>query len=613
MSAQAAVPSQAALDLAKQARNTGLFAALGRDPNGTWLDNPGAILTSGPEAAEFLHGQITNDVTGLAKGAGNFNARATKAGTLVQLFSTHRLPEDYAPGDAVLLLLERPRVAALQADLDKYNFTDAKLEDVSEQLRWFALQGPQAPAVAVAALRASGAENWAAAPEGSSRVLAGDGLPDKTLVICRSLTGDPGYLFALPSNSPDACEAFEMRLAQASKDAGLAVLEGVNVAEVLEILRVEAGQVRIGADVLPMDRVVPETGLEQEVVSYSKGCYLGQEVIARIRTYGSVNQALRGLIFDGANADILAALPAPGTELVLADGKKAGQWASRTYSPTLGAPIAFAFLDRNHRTQNQVLEIPSASGALKARVRMLPFYRAADRKSRAAFLHDRALQLFSNHKDEEAVHLLEEALRLDPAFNEAYEALGVILGRSERFHEAIDIFKRLEEVAPDEPMVHTNLSYFYMRLGDKETAENHKAQATVKKFGQFAGEKAAEAKAAEELVAKKEDAVRKKAMFEEVLEIDAEDPLALFGLGNALLTLEDYAGAERAFAKASETQKDNSPAYLAHGKALEKLGREADAAAVYKKGIEVASKKGDLMPLKDMEHRLLLLGAAKRG
>jgi tetratricopeptide (TPR) repeat protein len=121
-----------------------------------------------------------------------------------------------------------------------------------------------------------------------------------------------------------------------------------------------------------------------------------------------------------------------------------------------------------------------------------------------------------------------------------------------------------------------------------------------------------EQQAAAEEQKKREEALRKKAMFEEVLEIDAEDPIALFGLGNALSALGEWAKAEAALAKACTVQKDNSPVYLAHGKALEMLGREADAIAVYKAGMAVASKKGDLMPLKEMERRMILLEAGKK-
>ena len=202
-------------------------------------------------------------------------------------------------------------------------------------------------------------------------------------------------------------------------------------------------------------------------------------------------------------------------------------------------------------------------------------------------------------------------MRLDPSFSDAYEALGVILGRSERYHEAIDIFKRLEEVAPKEPMVHTNLSLFYMKIGDKEAAEVELAKGTVKRFGEIANQKDMERKLAEEIQKRKEDAIRKKGMFQEVIEIDAEDPIALFGLGNAHATLEEFAPAETAYAKATQVQPDNSAVYLAHGKVLEKLERLEQAMAVYETGMQVASKKGDLMPLKEMEHRLLLLRSAK--
>jgi len=116
--------------------------------------------------------------------------------------------------------------------------------------------------------------------------------------------------------------------------------------------------------------------------------------------------------------------------------------------------------------------IPANAGpSLSARVVLLPFYKASDLKSRVAFLHDRAIRLFAEQHDDKAVELLMEALRLDPAFADGYEALGMSMGRTGRFHEAIDIFKRLEEVAPDEPMVHTNLSLYYMKLGDKQAAE----------------------------------------------------------------------------------------------------------------------------------------------
>jgi tetratricopeptide (TPR) repeat protein len=116
-----------------------------------------------------------------------------------------------------------------------------------------------------------------------------------------------------------------------------------------------------------------------------------------------------------------------------------------------------------------------------------------------------------------------------------------------------------------------------------------------------------EQRAAEATAHAQAEAQRRKSMFEEVLQIDPEDPIALFGLGNALSALSDWAGAEKVLARAIEVQKDNSPVYVAHGKALEMLNREAEAIEVYKAGMDIASRKGDLMPLKEMERRMLLL------
>ncbi len=304
----------------------------------------------------------------------------------------------------------------------------------------------------------------------------------------------------------------------------------------------------------------------------------------------------------------LERLPETGADLLTEDGRKVGQIVSRSVSPVLEAPVAFAYLDRASRTPGTQLKLKDTrGGTFSARVALLPFYKASDVKSRVAFLHDRAIRLFADEKDDRALALLEEALRLDPSFADGYEALGVILGRSGRFNEAIDIFKRLEEVAPNEPMVHTNLSLFYMKIGDKTAAEEEKAKATVKQFSRFGAMRVDEKRAAEEEAHKKTEAQRRKKMFEEVLEIDPEDPIALFGLGNALSALGDWTGAEQALGRTCAAQKDNSAAYLAHGKALEMLNREADAVRVYREGMAVASRKGDLMPLKEMERRVLLL------
>jgi len=210
----------------------------------------------------------------------------------------------------------------------------------------------------------------------------------------------------------------------------------------------------------------------------------------------------------------------------------------------------------------------------------------------------------------ESVELLEEVLRIDPTFADAYEAVGVIFGRSGKFHEAIDVFQRLAEVVPDEPMVDTNLSLYFMKLGDKARAEDYSAKALQKNMAKAAGSSVtAAAMAASQSQQRKNDALRKKGMFEQVLAFDPEDSIALFGAGNALFVLEDWEGAADYLQRASAADKNNAAVFLAHGKALEKLERGDEALAVFKAGMDVASRRGDLMPLNEMVQRVLLLEA----
>jgi folate-binding protein YgfZ len=129
--------------------------------------------------------------------------------------------------------------------------------------------------------------------------------------------------------------------------------------EALEVLRVEAGIPRFGLDFGP-ENFPQETGAE-EAVSYTKGCYLGQEVVARIHYRGGVQKSLRGLLLD-------APVPASGTPLLL-DGREAGKAGTVVESVALGRPIGLAILHRRAAEPGTRLEIEGGGGA---EVRELP-------------------------------------------------------------------------------------------------------------------------------------------------------------------------------------------------------------------------------------------------
>ena len=266
--------------------------------------------------------------------------------------------------------------------------------------------------------------------------------------------------------------------------------------------------------------------------------------------------------------------------------------------------MALGYLHKNYRESGKALTLTQQGQDYRAEIKRLPFYTPPDKKTQAHALYDQALNAFAEDEEIKAIALLESALEKDAHLADAYESLGVILSRQGRHQDAIDVMKQLTEVAPEEPMAHTNLSRFYMLLGDKATAEEHMAEATrldmLKKMS---------VQKQEALVA--EDQARKIAMiemFKEVLETeDAEDLVANFGLGKALVDLQRYAEAVSYLQKAVDIDPFYSAAYLQLGKALSALHKQDAAKAVYTAGIQAAGEKGDLMPMKEMEQRLLAL------
>ena len=137
--------------------------------------------------------------------------------------------------------------------------------------------------------------------------------------------------------------------------------------QALETARIEAGIPRFGLD-MDETNLAPETGIEERAISYSKGCYIGQEVIARIRTYGQVAKALRGLQF----ADSTKVLPKRGDQLYQ-DDKEIGYITSVTFSPAVKSNLALAYVRREHNAIGTELLVRTASGDRAARIVPLPF------------------------------------------------------------------------------------------------------------------------------------------------------------------------------------------------------------------------------------------------
>jgi tetratricopeptide (TPR) repeat protein len=195
-------------------------------------------------------------------------------------------------------------------------------------------------------------------------------------------------------------------------------------------------------------------------------------------------------------------------------------------------------------------------------------------------------------------------LSFDSSLADAYESLGVMLGREEKFQEAIEWMDKLLIVNPQSVLAHTNKSLYLMRLGKIEEAEAEKSLATVKSFAVFGQEAKVKKQLAEELKKKEEEVLRREKMFLQVLEIDEEDTIALYGMSDIFFQRKDFQSAINNLEKVIAVDPKYSTAYLLLGKAYEAKGDVEKARSVYQAGIVLASKRGDMMPANEMQSRL---------
>jgi tetratricopeptide (TPR) repeat protein len=161
-------------------------------------------------------------------------------------------------------------------------------------------------------------------------------------------------------------------------------------------------------------------------------------------------------------------------------------------------------------------------------------------------------------------------------------------------------------------MAHTNKSLYLMKLGKIEEAEAEKSLATVKSFAQF-GEEAKLKKALSEEARKKEEEMQKREkMFLQVLEIDSNDVIALYGLADIYFYRKNHERSSQFLERVISLDPKYSVAYLLMGKCLEALSKKDQAAAVYRAGILVASKAGEMKPANEMQARLnqIVVGAS---
>jgi folate-binding protein YgfZ len=297
----------------------------GREAAGLVTLARGTLEVSGPRRQDYLHAMLSNEVKSLRPGEGRRAASMSARGSL-QAFV--RVLVDQS---VVVLETEAERLAPVLRTLEHHR-VGAPVRFATRPVSVLGVIGPRAGDVIAAALASP-------PPEGleSHREARLDERPLR-LVRAGDLPGGGFVLHAEPEQAGTVREALE---------AAGAVQIG---REALDALRVEALCPWYGSDVTE-DNLLHETGLVGVLHSPTKGCYVGQEVIARLEGRGGhVNKALRGLR--------LGAPAAPGTALTVA-GKEVGWLTTCAVSPRLG-PIALGYVHRSHFTAGATVEVAGA-------------------------------------------------------------------------------------------------------------------------------------------------------------------------------------------------------------------------------------------------------------
>jgi folate-binding protein YgfZ len=304
------------------------------------------LQVTGPDRFSFLQGMLSNELRDIKPGEGQYatvlNQQGKVLGDVRVLQSENSFYLD-------LWAVVKDKIVA---HLNRYLVADeVEIGDRSEGYGTLSVQGPQATRLL------QNLVTQGEVPERPLRhtIVDVDGV--KICVVRDSHTGEAGFDLII------SVEALP-RIAQRATELGQPFSAMWVGEEAQNTLRVEAGIPRYGVDITE-DNLLLETGLEH-AVSFKKGCYLGQEVVERIRSRGHVNKKLCGLLLDGQH-------PARARDSISGAGKKIGAITSSVYSPALARPIALGYLHRDFWTLGTIVSVNREGESIAAVVAELPF------------------------------------------------------------------------------------------------------------------------------------------------------------------------------------------------------------------------------------------------
>jgi aminomethyltransferase len=315
------------------------------------LSDRGRIRVSGAEAVQFLNGLITNDMKTLAENSWMPAAFPNVQGRLIASVRVIRLQDgatDKNVCPTFLIDTEAATHEQVLKTIERFTLAgDFHVTDVTNETALLSVQGERAAEILRTAL------GDAAQAMGANQAAQ---IGAVTVIGASPINGTGFDLFVAAENAANIWDALH---AAGARPFGYAALE---------ILRIEAGVPRYGVD---MDETNVVTEALDDAVSYTKGCYVGQEIIARIKYRGHVAKKLSGLEFEQA-VEV-----EPGATITATDGKEAGRVTSVTYSPHLGRTIALGYLKYDYLNPGTRVRVMAASAEETAQVTELPFVRAS--------------------------------------------------------------------------------------------------------------------------------------------------------------------------------------------------------------------------------------------
>jgi len=305
----------------------------------------GRIVLSGTERASYLQGLLTNDIVALTPGQGCYTAYLTAQGRMIADLYVYEL------GDVMLLITIGRVKDTVMAKLEQFIFSeDVQIGDVTDTFSQMLIVGPRAASVVASIVSGAGEDALRAMPEHASA--RGEWAGGAAIVTRVADAGEPGFDVHV-----DRAQAGALRAALLA--AGAVELDAATA----EAIRIESGAPLFGRD-MDEETIPLEAGIESRAISFTKGCYVGQEVIIRVlhRGHGRVARKLVGVTIDGDR------VPDAGTPIRSGE-REIGRVTSSAASPALNRPIAFAYVQRDFVEPGTAVAVEGVPAVVSA----LPF------------------------------------------------------------------------------------------------------------------------------------------------------------------------------------------------------------------------------------------------